>query len=101
MLSAATMSADPTITVDCLVKIYGKDVAVDCISFALKPGSVTALLGANGAGKSTTIATIMGLLTPTSGRATVLGAEMPRQRRSEEHTSELQSLRHLVCRLLL
>jgi len=66
--------------VERLVKIYKTVPAVDGISFTLKPGSITALLGGNGAGKTTTIATIMGLVTPTSGRVTVLGAEMPRQR---------------------
>src|ERR1700733_1599150 len=68
------------IAVDRLVKIYKTIPAVDGISFELAPGSVTGLLGGNGAGKTTTIATIMGLTTPTSGRVTVLGAEMPRQR---------------------
>ena len=70
----------PPIEVERLVKIYKTVPAVDGISFTLKPGSITALLGGNGAGKTTTIATIMGLVTPTSGRVTVLGAEMPRQR---------------------
>jgi ABC-2 type transport system ATP-binding protein len=68
------------IAVDQLVKIYKTVPAVDGISFTLAPGSITALLGGNGAGKTTTIATIMGLITPTSGRVTVLGADMPRQR---------------------
>ena len=70
----------PPIAVDRLVKIYKTIPAVDGISFELAPGSVTGLLGGNGAGKTTTIATIMGLIMPTSGRVTVLGAEMPRQR---------------------
>jgi ABC-2 type transport system ATP-binding protein len=74
------MPAPPPIAVERLVKIYKTVPAVDGISFTLKPGSITALLGGNGAGKTTTIATIMGLVTPTSGRVTVLGAEMPRQR---------------------
>ena len=74
------MSQHPPIAVDQLVKIYNTVPAVDGISFTLAPGSITALLGGNGAGKTTTIATIMGLLTPTSGRVTVLGAQMPRQR---------------------
>ena len=74
------MSQHPPIAVDQLVKIYNTVRAVDGISFKLAPGSITALLGGNGAGKTTTIATIMGLLTPTSGRVTVLGAQMPRQR---------------------
>jgi ABC-2 type transport system ATP-binding protein len=74
------MPAAPPIAVERLVKIYKTVPAVDGISFSLAPGSITGLLGGNGAGKTTTIATIMGLVTPTSGRATVLGAEMPRQR---------------------
>jgi ABC-2 type transport system ATP-binding protein len=74
------MPAPPPIAVDRLVKIYKTIPAVDGISFTLSPGSITGLLGGNGAGKTTTIATIMGLVTPTSGRVTVLGADMPRQR---------------------
>jgi ABC-2 type transport system ATP-binding protein len=68
------------IAVERLVKVYKNISAVDGISFTLAPGSITGLLGGNGAGKTTTIATIMGLITPTSGRVTVLGAEMPRER---------------------
>jgi len=75
-----TMPIAAPIAVEHLVKIYKTVAAVDDISFTLAPGSITALLGGNGAGKTTTIATIMGLTTPTSGRVTVLGAEMPRQR---------------------
>jgi ABC-2 type transport system ATP-binding protein len=74
------MPSCPPIAVERLVKIYKTIPAVDGISFTLAPGTITGLLGGNGAGKTTTIATIMGLLTPTSGRVTVLGAEMPKQR---------------------
>ena len=74
------MPQSPPIAVERFVKIYKTDPAVDGISFTLAPGSITALLGGNGAGKTTTIATIMGLITPTSGRVSVLGAQMPQQR---------------------
>ena len=74
------MPPAPPIAVDRFVKIYKTVPAVDGISFSLLPGSITGLLGGNGAGKTTTIATIMGLITPTSGRVTVLGADMPKQR---------------------
>ncbi len=74
------MSASPAIEVERLVKIYKSVPAVDGISFAVDRGSIIGLLGGNGAGKTTTIAMIMGLITPTSGRVTVLGARMPRQR---------------------
>jgi ABC-2 type transport system ATP-binding protein len=79
------------IAVDRLVKIYKTIPAVDDISFTLAPGSVTGLLGGNGAGKTTTIATIMGLTTPTSGRVTVLGAEMPKERYRVLHRMNFES----------
>ena len=74
------MPQSPPIAVERLVKIYKTVAAVDGISFSLAPGTITALLGGNGAGKTTTIASIMGLITPTSGRVSVLGAQMPHQR---------------------
>ena len=74
------MPQPPPIAVEHLVKIYKTVPAVDGISFTLAPGTITALLGGNGAGKTTTIASIMGLITPTSGRVSVLGAQMPQQR---------------------
>jgi ABC-2 type transport system ATP-binding protein len=74
------MPTAPAIEVERLVKIYKNVPAVDGVSFTIARGSITGLLGGNGAGKTTTIAMIMGLLVPTSGRVTVLGAQMPRQR---------------------
>ena len=78
--SARIMPAAPAIEVQRLIKIYKDVQAVDGVSVSIAPGSITGLLGGNGAGKTTTIAMIMGLIAPTSGRVTVLGAEMPRQR---------------------
>ncbi len=85
------MPTPPPIAVERLVKIYKTIPAVDGISFTLAPGSVTALLGGNGAGKTTTIATIMGLVSPTSGRVSVLGADMPRQRYQVLHRMNFES----------
>ena len=85
------MPDPPPIEVERLVKIYKTVPAVDGISFSLAPGSITGLLGGNGAGKTTTIAMIMGLVTPTSGRVTVLGAEMPRQRYRVLHRMNFES----------
>ena len=85
------MPTPPPIAIERLVKIYKTVPAVDGISFTLTPGSITGLLGGNGAGKTTTIATIMGLITPTSGRVTVLGAEMPRQRYRVLHRMNFES----------
>lgn len=54
-----------------LTKRYGDVVAVDDISFTVKPGQVTGFLGPNGAGKSTTMRMILGLDAPTSGRVLI------------------------------
>src|SRR5690349_21999459 len=81
----------PAIAVDSLVKRYKTTRAVDGISFTLPVGSITGLLGGNGAGKTTTIAMIMGLVTPTSGRVSVLGAQMPRERYQVLHRMNFES----------
>ena len=85
------MPASPAIDVERLVKIYKNVRAVDAVSFSITRGSITGLLGGNGAGKTTTIAMIMGLTAPTSGRVTVLGAEMPRQRYRVLHRMNFES----------
>src|SRR5215468_9073972 len=51
----------------------GEVVAVDNLSFAVSPGEVYGLLGPNGAGKTTTLRMLLGLMRPTSGRATIEG----------------------------
>jgi ABC-2 type transport system ATP-binding protein len=56
-----------------LTKRYGNTVAVNEVSFAVKPGQVTGFLGPNGAGKSTTMRMILGLDAPTSGEVLVDG----------------------------
>ena len=56
-----------------LCKWYGDRVAVDELTFAVRPGVVTGFLGPNGAGKSTTMRMIVGLDKPTSGTVTVNG----------------------------
>ena len=56
-----------------LCKSYGDKVAVDHLSFTVRPGTVTGFLGPNGAGKSTTMRLILGLDKPTSGSATIDG----------------------------
>ena len=56
-----------------LTKRYGDVVAVDHISFTVRPGIVTGFLGPNGAGKSTTMRAVLGLDRPTSGHVTVNG----------------------------
>ena len=56
-----------------LVKRYGSTVAVDDLSFSIRPGLVTGFLGPNGAGKTTTMRMILGLDAPTQGSVTVAG----------------------------
>jgi ABC-2 type transport system ATP-binding protein len=68
------------IVVEQLSKRFGDVRAVDGIDFTVAEGSVTALLGGNGAGKSTTLAILLGLLEPTAGRVTVLGTDMRKDR---------------------
>jgi ABC-2 type transport system ATP-binding protein len=57
-----------------LSKRYGSTIAVDRLTFNLKPGLVTGFLGPNGAGKSTTMRLILGLDAPTAGTVYVGGA---------------------------
>ncbi|WP_298861344.1 ABC transporter ATP-binding protein [uncultured Microbacterium sp.] len=63
------------ITAEGLGKRYGDKVAVDGISFTVRPGSVTGFLGPNGAGKSTTMRMIVGLDRPTTGGVTINGKD--------------------------
>ncbi|ADI03524.1 ABC transporter ATP-binding protein [Streptomyces bingchenggensis BCW-1] len=56
-----------------LTKRYGEVLAVDDLTFAVRPGEVTGFLGPNGAGKSTTLRMILGLDAASSGTATVGG----------------------------
>ncbi len=55
---------------------YGQARVLDGVTFAVEAGSVLALMGRNGAGKSTTIKTIMGLVAPTRGSVRFDGAEI-------------------------
>jgi ABC-2 type transport system ATP-binding protein len=67
-------ATDGRIVVDQLTKRFGgKILAVDRLSFTVEPGSVTGFLGPNGAGKTTTLRMVLGLVHPTSGRATIGG----------------------------
>jgi ABC-2 type transport system ATP-binding protein len=56
-----------------LTKRYGDKVAVDQLSFVVRPGIVTGFLGPNGSGKSTTMRMVMGLDAPNSGDVTING----------------------------
>lgn len=64
------------IVVDHLRKEFGKLVAVNDISLKVEKGKIYGILGPNGAGKSTTIRMLCGVITPTSGTATVNGFDV-------------------------
>jgi ABC-2 type transport system ATP-binding protein len=61
------------IQVQGLTKRYGQTIAVDDLSFEVRPGHVTGFLGPNGSGKSTTMRVILGLDAPDAGRTLVHG----------------------------
>ncbi|MEJ5946595.1 ATP-binding cassette domain-containing protein [Pseudokineococcus basanitobsidens] len=73
-----------------LTKRYGDKVAVDDLSFTVRPGSVTGFLGPNGAGKSTTMRLLLGLDRPSSGAALVGG------RRYRDHRAPLREVGALL-----
>jgi ABC-2 type transport system ATP-binding protein len=70
------MAADLAIQVEHLTRTFGTFRAVDDVSFDVRRGEVFGFLGSNGAGKSTTIRILCGLLTPTSGRAAIDGIDV-------------------------
>ena len=77
MSPAARPAGRPTaIEVSDLSRHFGDFVAVDRVSFAVKTGEIFGFLGPNGAGKTTTIKMLTGLLSPTSGSATVAGHDI-------------------------
>ncbi|NUM46250.1 MAG: ATP-binding cassette domain-containing protein, partial [Anaerolineales bacterium] len=62
-----------------LTKKFGDFTAVDAVTFDVQKGEVVGYLGPNGSGKTTTIRMLLGLLTPTAGRASVLGFDIARE----------------------
>ena len=73
-----TRNDENVVVADGLTKKFGDFVAASDISFQIKPGEIFGLLGANGAGKSTTFKMLCGLLKPTAGDGYVGGASLRR-----------------------
>ena len=73
---AAAGSAAPVIEVEGLVKRFGDFTAVGDVSFTVARGEVFGLLGSNGAGKSTIIRMLCGLMHPTAGRVRIAGLDV-------------------------
>jgi len=70
------MMNNNVIQVENLSKLFGDFAAVDTISFHVKAGEIFGFLGANGAGKTTAMKMLIGILSPTSGTATVAGFDV-------------------------
>ncbi len=68
------------LSVEGLRKSYGPVVAVDGVSFEVRPNEIVGLLGPNGAGKTTTINMILGVLEPSAGTIAIEGIDVRRHR---------------------
>ena len=79
MATAAPAASAPAVALERVGRAYGERVALRDVSFTLPAGATVAVFGANGAGKTTLLRVLAGLLRPHAGRATVLGAELPRE----------------------
>jgi ABC-2 type transport system ATP-binding protein len=73
--TSALIDDREVIEVEHLSKRYGEKLAVDDVTFTVRPGIVTGFLGPNGAGKSTTMRMMVGLDAPTAGSAKVNGRD--------------------------
>jgi ABC-2 type transport system ATP-binding protein len=67
------------IEVEGLTKLYDEFVAVQDLSFAVRPGEVLGLVGPNGAGKTTTLRCLCGIIPPTKGAIQICGFDLARQ----------------------
>jgi ABC-2 type transport system ATP-binding protein len=80
------MAAMDIVQTEALTRRFGALTAVDTLTISVRTGEAFGLLGANGAGKSTTIKMLTTLLSPTAGRASVAGFDVVRQARDVRRT---------------
>lgn len=73
------MKSNHAIVTKALTKHFGNFTATDAITFEVAQGEIFGFLGANGAGKTTAMRMLCGLLTPTSGEATIAGYDIYKQ----------------------
>ncbi|WP_344301074.1 ABC transporter ATP-binding protein, partial [Sinomonas flava] len=81
-MSEAGDAPQPAIRARGLTKRFGHHTAVDRLDLEVPRGAVFGFLGPNGSGKTTTIRMLLGLVSPTGGRAEVLGEDMPQGSRA-------------------
>ncbi len=77
-MSSENTLSDTVLELSNVSKYFGDNIALDDVSFSVQKGSVFALLGENGAGKTTAIRIMLGLCEPDSGRSRVLGMDSGR-----------------------
>ena len=96
------------LTVNDISKRYGKQQALDHVSFSLESGHIYGFVGNNGAGKTTLFRILAGLVTPNSGSITLLGASTPKELRAarrrvgfllpkESFSADLTALQNLMA----
>jgi len=78
-LTATSTNNQPAIEADGLTRRFGDFTAVDSVTFSVGQGEIFGFLGANGAGKTTCIRMLTGLLSPTEGSASVAGFDVYKQ----------------------
>ena len=78
-MPASESMSEYAVTVENLEKKFGQFQAVNKVSFQVKRGEIFGFLGPNGAGKSTTMRMLCGIITPTAGKASVIGYDVFRQ----------------------
>src|SRR5947209_10948082 len=71
----------PVVETKELTKKYGRVVALDHLTLSVERGQILGFVGPNGAGKTTTIKILVGLVRPTSGSASIAGADCVREAR--------------------
>ena len=94
MTAAGAAGGEPAVVTRALGKHFGDLVAVESLDLTISRGEVFGLLGPNGSGKTTTIRMLCGLLTPTSGTASVAGYEVGRESESIKRSIGYMSQRY-------
>ena len=70
--------SEPALRLEALSRSFGGTVAVDALTFDVEPGELFGIVGPDGAGKTTTLRMLAGVLRPTSGTASVMGLDLVR-----------------------